>query len=385
MHGLLTLLILLSGSFIIPVLSKRLHIPSAVLLIGFGILVGPAALNFIDHDSVVEFLFEVGFIVLMFLAGLEIDFNGIRSRGRGSLITIFCICLAIFGLAFLAAYLLDLHPIYGLALSATSVGLPLAILAETGRLRSAEGQRIILFGSVGEFITVIVMTLFYFTVTFGVSLQLLWGVGKLIAVMAVAGLFLRLLMATAWWYPGIVSNMVETEESSQIGVRAALMIMMAFAVLAVLAGLESIVGAFVAGALIAFVLRGKEVLEEKLVVVGHGLFIPIFFIIVGLNFDLDVISWPSLALAAKLLLAIILVRLLPCMFLLFRGLGFIEILRTSSLLSAPLTLLVAISAIGVELNVLSQSGQATLIILAVASAIVFPILFRIIGSGCTNP
>ncbi len=382
MHGLhadlVSLLVLLLGSFLMPVLSARIHLPSAVLLIGYGLLVGPYLLDWVPDHQVVGFLYEVGFIVLMFLAGMEIDFNGLRNRGKGALLLFLGVCLAVFGLAFLAALLLELHPVFGLALGATSVGLPLAILKETGRLRSRMGQEIILLGSVGEFLTVIGMTLFYYATRFGFSLELLWGLGRLAGVLLIAGLALRALTAMAWWHPFRFSKLVKADEGSEIGVRAALLVMMLFSVLAIAAGLESIVGAFVAGALIAFVLRGKEVLEEKLTVVGHGLFVPIFFVVVGLRFDPGVITTQALGLFGVLVVTAFLARLLPCLVLLRAGLSVRGMLSTASLLSAPLTLMVAIAALGFDLGALGQEGKNTLILLALGTGIVFPVVFRLI-------
>jgi Kef-type K+ transport system membrane component KefB len=382
MHGLhadlLSLLLLLLGSFLMPLLSARIHVPAAVLLIGYGLLVGPQLLDWVPDHEVVGFLYEVGFIVLMFLAGMEIDFNGLRRRGKGALLLLAGICLAVFALAFLAAFLLNLHPVFGLALGATSVGLPLAILKETGRLRSRTGQEVILLGSVGEFLTVIGMTLFYYASRFGFSLELLWGLGKLAGVLLISGLALRALTAVAWWHPFRFSRLVKADEESEIGVRAALLVMMLFSMLAIAAGLESIVGAFVAGALIAFVLRGKEVLEEKLAVVGHGLFVPIFFIVVGLRFNPGAITSGGLGLFGLLLLAAFLVRLLPGLALLRSGLSVRGMFSAVSLLSAPLTLMVAIAALGFDLGAIQAEGKSTLILLALGSGVVFPVVFRIV-------
>ncbi|MBW1809701.1 MAG: cation:proton antiporter [Deltaproteobacteria bacterium] len=375
---LLALLVLLAGSFLMPIVSKYIFVPSAVLLIGYGLLVGPNSLNLLADGQVVGFLYELGFIVLMFLAGMEIDFNGMRARGRRAIVSMMIICLIIFSLAFAAAYLLGLHPLFGLALGAISVGLPLAILKETGMLRSQLGQGIIILGSVGEFLTVIGMTLFYFASRYGFSLELLWSLSKLIGMLVLAGITLRAFMAIAWWNPLGFTKLAKQHESSEIGVRAALLLMMTFSTLAILAGLESIVGAFVAGALIAFVLRGKEILEEKLTVVGHGLFIPIFFVIVGMRFDPAAISASGLLAAGQLVLAAIFVRLLPCLLLLRQGLTIREMLGTTSLLAAPLTLVVAIAAIGLELGILDGNGQSVLILLAVASGLIFPIIFRLL-------
>jgi Kef-type K+ transport system membrane component KefB len=384
-HDLLALLILVTGSFLMPVLSTRIRVPSAVLLIGYGLLVGPNVLHLVSDTAVVGFLFEIGFIILMFLAGLEIDFNGIRQRGLRAMLVVIVICGTIFGLAFVAAALLGLPPIFGLALGATSVGLPLAVLGETGQLRTHLGQMIVLVGSVGEFLSVVGMTLFYFAVKYGFSLQLVLGLGKLIAMLAIAGLILRALMAMAWWRPESFSTLVAERDGSELGVRAALLLMVGFSLLALLAGLESIIGAFVAGALIAFVLRGKEVLEEKLAAVGHGLFVPVFFVVVGMRFAPQGVTQEALGVAGKLLVATFIIRLLPCLGLLTQGLRLREVAGVASLLSAPLTLVVAIAALGSEIGSLDSGGASALIILAVSAGVVYPIVFRPLSGGRESP
>jgi Kef-type K+ transport system membrane component KefB len=343
------------------------------------VLVGPQALSWIQTTEVVPFLYEVGFIILMFLAGLEIDFNEIRSRGRSAVLVALGICVTIFGLAFVAAALLGFHPIFGLALGATSVGLPLAVLKETGRVRTTAGQGVILLASLGEFLTLVGMTLAYFGVKYGASLQTVWGLAKLAGMLLVAALTLRVFMAMAWWRPTRFERMVEADDGSEIGVRAALLLMMVFSVLAMLAGVESIVGAFLAGALIAFVLRGKKILEEKLAVVGHGLFVPIFFVLVGVEFDLDVMRWDNLVVALQLLVAVFVVRLLPSLALLRQGLSLRDTIGTASLLSAPLTLMVAIAALGGDIGALDAQARGTLVLLAVVTGGVFPVAYRLTG------
>ena len=377
--SLITLLVLLSGSLLMPLLSGRLRVPSAVLLILFGIVVGPHAADWVHEGEVVEFLYEIGFIVLMFLAGLEIDVNGLRKRGRAVLVLVFAICATVFGSALVVAYILGLSMVFGLALGAVSVGLPLAVLKETGALRTRLGQMVILLGSVGELLTLVGMTLLILGLEHGFSIELVTGLARLIGVLAFAGVSLRLLMAIAWWRPVPFSRFVDEDDGSEIGVRTALVMMVLFSTVAVLAGVESIVGAFLAGALTAFVLRGKEVLEEKLAVVGHGLFVPVFFIIVGLQFDVSALSWASLGMAAGLLLVVFAVRFLPSLVLTRQGLSAREAVGTACLLSAPLTLMVAIGALGVGVGAITSAEETTIVVLAMGTGLIFPILFRLLA------
>ncbi|HSA24667.1 MAG TPA: cation:proton antiporter, partial [Myxococcota bacterium] len=285
-----------------------------------------------------------------------------------------------FGLAGVACLALELDPIYGLALGASSLGLPLAVLKEVGRLRSPLGQSVILLGSLGEFLTVLGLTLFSLGSRHGFSLELLWALGKLLAVLAVAGAALRSLVALAWWRPQLFAHLVKKEDGSELGVRMTLVLMMAFSMLAWLAGVEAIVGAFVAGAVTAYVLRGKAVLEEKLSAVGHGLLVPVFFTMVGASFEPGLISPDSLLLALELTGLALAVKLLPALVLLRGGLSLRESLAAGMLLAAPLTLVVAISAVALELGAVDGAGRTSLVLLALAAGVVFPIGFHWLGA-----
>lgn len=375
---ILELLVLVAGGFLAPLLSGLVRVPSSVLLILFGVAVGPHAIGLVGDHEIPAFLAEVGFIVLMFLAGLEIDFNQIRERGLGSLLLMTGICVGVGAMAVLALLIFDLRPAHALALGAMSVGLPLAILKEGGGVRSRLGQTIILVGSVGEFLTVIGMTFYYFFGRYGMSMELLIGLGRMLAVFTIAGMVLRTFTAAAWWWPGKFATMVAEEDGSELGVRASLLLMVAFSTMALLADVESIVGAFMAGAVIAFVLRGKKILEEKLSVVGHGFFVPIFFIMVGVRFETSVITGETLGFALELLALSFVIKLVPGLFLLREGLNLRDTLAASVLLSAPLTLVVAIAGVGEEIGALDKTGTGTLVVLAILSGVVFPVAYRLI-------
>ena len=379
MHGvgssLYVFLALLGGAALMPLLAARLRIPAPVLLILYGVLIGPHGLNMVHNSPVEGFLSELGFILLMFLAGLEIDFNGLRLRGPRTIAVLGVVSAMVVGLSMLAAWRMGMPVIQGLALGAISVGMPLALLKDSGHLRTGPGQNILLLGSIGEFLTVIAMTLVDLGLRHGATLAFLGGCLQLMGFLAVAGLVLRLLVALAWWRPETFGGLVR-EHASELGVRASLFAMAAFSVIAMMAGVEPIVGAFLAGTLIAFVLRGKEVLEEKLSVVGHGLFIPIFFVGVGLRFDPNVITGPNLQLAAILLVVVFTFRLVPSLLLVGIGLRWNEIVASSALLSCPLTLMVAIATLGAEVGVLDETQKGTMVLLAIASGVLFPLVFR---------
>jgi len=174
---------------------------------------------------------------------------------------------------------------------------------------------------------------------------------------------------------------VREEDPSELGVRFGFVLMLGLAALAAWVGLEAILGAFLAGLLFSYVFRERGALETKLVALGQGFFVPIFFIHVGVTFE-----WSELGDGATLGRALIVLgvaslvaKLVPSALLLFLGLHFRAVVAGAFLLATPLTLLVAIAALGREMDVIDASTSAAVILLAIVTGVVFPTLFKLIA------
>ena len=380
-----TLLVIALGAFVVPLFSGRIGVPAAVGEIAFGLLVGPFVLGAVEETAFFDFLAEFGFAFLMFLAGLELDFAGLERRGGRTLWVSAAVVSLTFGLAFLAARSVGWPPFFGIVLGAMSIGIVLVALRETGAARSDFGQTVILVGSAGEFLTIIVFTLYGIVAVNGFGVVFIQQSLNLAAVFLVAYIVLRTLRLLVWWFPRWFSRMVEVEDPSEIGIRAGLALMVAFFAISELLGMEAILGAFVAGALFSFVFREKGILEKKLAGLGHGFFIPVFFIHVGVSFDLASLGNPEIIpLLTQLLALSLLVKLIASLPLLAMGLGIRQISGAALLLATPLTLLVAIAALGLELGVLSELESATVILAAAISALIFPTAYRKLAGGTTK-
>jgi Kef-type K+ transport system membrane component KefB len=171
--------------------------------------------------------------------------------------------------------------------------------------------------------------------------------------------------------------MIDTEDTSEIGVRAGLALMIAFVAVSELLGMEAILGAFLAGALFTFVFREKGILETKLAGLGHGFFIPVFFIYVGVSFNLGALREPEIyPLLSRILGLLLAIKLLASIPLIALGFTVRQVLGASLLLATPLTLLVAVAAIGLDLGALTELENAGVILVAVLSALLFPTLFK---------
>lgn len=372
-----TLLVIALGAFVVPLVSGRLGVPAAVGEILFGMLVGPFVLGAVEETAFFDFLAEFGFAFLMFLAGLELDFAGLERRGGRMLWVSGLVASLTIALAFLAARAVGWPPFFGIVLGAMSIGIVLVALREAGEVKSAFGQTVILVGSSGEFLTILIFTLYGIVIRNGLGLRFFRETVNLAVVFVVAFIVLRTLRLLVWWFPSWFSRMVDVEDPSEIGIRAGLALMVVFFAISELLGMEAILGTFLAGALFSFVFREKGILETKLAGLGHGFFIPMFFIHVGVSFDLDSL-WnpeiiPSLAQVLGLLL---LVRVLAALPLLAMGFGLRQIGGAALLLATPLTLLVAIAALGLELGVLDELQSVTLILAAAISGLIFPTAYR---------
>jgi Kef-type K+ transport system membrane component KefB len=375
--GAVSLLVLALGAFLIPLLSERLRLPAVVGEILFGMSISPQALDLTSRTAFTRFLAQFGFAFLMFLAGMEIDFSKIERMGRKVVLA----CAGVAVGSFLVALLLTLafhRPLFlVLVLGAMSLGLVLATLRGLDLTRRPIGQLVLLVGTLGEFLTLILLTVGDIAALHGFGVDLVLAVGKLALVFGLAWLCLVLLRTLIWWFPDAFSRVIATKDSSEIGVRASLALMLAFVAVASLLGVETILGAFLAGALFSFVFREKEAVEHKLSSLGFGFFIPIFFIDVGMSFDLSGLFggevWRQLGFVAG---ASLVAKVVPCLLLLAAGLRFREALGSGVLLAAPLTLLVAESRIGLEIGAIDSTMSLTIVLFAVLGGIVFPTAFR---------
>ena len=169
------------------------------------------------------------------------------------------------------------------------------------------------------------------------------------------------------------------DTTAQIRVRGAFVLMVGFVALAENVGLEVILGAFAAGALLSLIDRDRKMthpqFRTKLEAAGFGIFIPVFFVTTGLRFDLDALfaSAGTVARVPLFLLALLLVRGLPAL-LYTRLVGRRRAMIAGVLQATSLPFIVAASQIGMDIGVLTQANGAALIAAGLLSVIIFPAL-----------
>jgi len=300
-----------------------LRLPSAVLEIVAGIVVGPAVLGWVEMDDVIRVFSLFGLAFLLFLAGLEIDFDRLRGRPLRLASTGFVVSLAIallVGAALAAAGQVEDGLIVAIILSATSLGVVVPVLKDAGEAGSPFGQLVIAAASIADFASIILLTLFFSREATGTGTKLLLLAGFVVAALvAVAGL------AGLERWRRLSATLVRLQDTTaQVRVRGAFLLLAAFVALAEQLGLEVILGAFTAGVILSLVDRDALMthphFRTKLEGAGFGFFVPVFFVGVGLTFDLGALfgSASTVLCLPLFLAALLVVRGLPA--ILYRGL-----------------------------------------------------------------
>ena len=379
--GFTNLLIISAVAFTAPLLlgmAPSVALPAVVLEIVLGIVIGPSVLGWVEVDEPVTVLSVVGLAFLLFLAGLEIDFRQLRGRALRVASTGFAVSFAVAVVvcaALKAVGLIDDVLFVAIVLSATSLGIVIPVLKDRGESGSTFGQLVIAGATIADFATIILLSLLFSRDSRSTTATLI-----LLGLLALAVVAVGLVIAGAEHLRPLSATLRRLQDTTaQIRVRGAFVLLVGLTALATELGLEVILGAFLAGAIVTLVDMDREMthplFRTKLDAIGFGVFIPVFFVTSGVSYDLDALLESGSALAAVpvFLVALLLIRGLPA--LLYRPLiGTERVLPAALLQATSLPFIVAATAIGLEIGVISPAGAASLIAAGLLSVVAFPAL-----------
>jgi Kef-type K+ transport system membrane component KefB len=377
--GFTNLLIIVAVGFAAPLalgFAPAIRLPSVVVEIVAGIVVGPAVLGWVSVDEPVRVFATVGLAYLLFLAGLEVDFDRLRGRILRVALIGFAVSLAIaivVGLVLKAGGFVSQPLFVAIVLSATSLGVLVPVLKDAGEIESTFGQLIVASATIADFATVILLSLFFSreagsTASRAILLGGLVVVAVLVA-LAIAGIEHSRRLSD------VLQRLQDT--TAQVRIRGAFVLLIGLVALATELGLEVILGAFIAGAIVSLVDRDRAMTHPdfrlKLEAAGFGIFIPVFFVTTGVRYDLDALTADASTLlhVPVFLAALVAVRGLPA--LLYRPVIPRDRLAVAVLMQATsLPFIVAATAVGLALDVVSPANAAALIAAGLLSVVVFP-------------
>jgi Kef-type K+ transport system membrane component KefB len=374
------LLIVVAVTFVAPLtlgFFPSVKLPSVVLEILAGIVIGPSVLGIVHVDEAISVISVLGLAFLLFLAGLEIDFQ--RLRGQVLRVTMIAFVVS-FGIALLVALvlkatgLIETPLLIAIILCATSLGVLIPVLKDAGEISSTFGQLIVAAGTIADFGAVILLSIFFS------------GEGSVGSTLILIGSLVVLAVAVFIAVKGAERSSLLRQDllrlqdtTAQIRVRGAVVLLVGFAAIADSLGLESILGAFIAGAVLSLLDKDEQMthpeFRRKLEAVGFGIFIPVFFVTSGVNYDLDALtsSASNVLMVPIFLAALLAARGLPA--LLYRRLLDTKHTAIAGLMQATsLPFIVAAVAIGEDLNLVTTAEGAALIGAGLLSVLLFPVI-----------
>jgi Kef-type K+ transport system membrane component KefB len=374
------LVIVAAIAFLVPLglgLVPAVRIPSVVLEIAAGVLIGPAVLGLVEVDLPLQVLALLGLAFLLLLAGLEIDLDRLRGPRLRSAAAGFVVSLAValaIGLGLYAVDLIEAPLLVAIILSSTSLGIVIPVLADTGQAETTLGQLIIAGSSIADFGAIILLSLFFSGDSSSVGSTLLL-IGGFVALVIATGVAL----AEVEHSSRLSSALRRLQDTSaQIRVRGAFLLLVGLVVIAQLFGLEVILGAFFAGAVLKLLDRDQMMthtgFHTKLQAVGFGVFIPFFFVTSGMQLDVGALlsGGAALTLVPVFLVALLLARGLPAV-LYRRMVGERGSLAAGLLQATSLPFIVAATGIGMELGLLSSAVGAAMVVAGLLSVVLFPL------------
>jgi trk system potassium uptake protein TrkA len=388
------LLIVVGLAFLAPLVTSRIHrlrIPTVVGEILAGMIVGQSGLGLVHEDQTLEILSLLGFAYLMFLSGLEVDFSAILPRPgtlKGSWRQRLGNPLSLGGLTFALTLLLALLAAWGLhgvdaaddpwlmalILSTTSLGLVVPVLKERDLTTKPYGQSLLVAAVIADFATMLLVSVYVVLHTHGLTPEVL----LFLLLFGAFGTAYRVAIMARRRFPGLRFVRGLAQATTHLDVRGAFAIGLAFIALAENLGVEMILGAFLGGSLISLLSdRGASDLHHRLDVIGYAFFIPIFFVMVGVRFDLASVLSSSRTLLLVPLLLVLAYGIKFLSSLLFRvGASWRETTAAGALLSSRLSLIIAVAAIGLDLGSVDDATNSAIILVAIVTSTLSPLLFN---------
>jgi len=348
-----------------PHLSRLLRLPTAPIEIILGSFLAYFGILQISN-GIFYLVAHVGFLYLMFLAGLEVNLKNIFKMPRLYITQSFYFLLFMSALAVVFGFLFELNPVLIIILPLISIGMLATLSKEYGN-ESRWIKIAFLVGTLGEVLSIVALTIFEAYSSFGSFDELLSKMILLAIFLAAIYLLYIIFRTLFWWYPEFKTMLMpstKTVDGKYQDLRLAMGLFFIMISIMLKLHLEVAFGAFIAGVFISTFFHHNRELEEKMSSFGFGFLVPVFFIYIGASFQLETIFIAEvLEIALILLVGMFSIRIIAAF-----TLSFITEKRQAILialaLSMPLTLMIAIATIANENNDMINFHEYNAVILA---------------------
>ena len=340
-------------------------IPAVEILIGSLL----ATFGIIHKNEYFELVAEVGFLYLMFLAGLEVNLSKVLNAPKALLQrgTIYVGLISI--LSVISWYIFNLNVIFTISLPLISVGL----LATLSKIYGKDAKWIevgFIVGVIGEIASIIALTVLDAASEVGFSIELLYKLSILFGFIVLIVVLYKALDLLFWWSPELKDKLMPKNSHAEQDIRLSMALFFLFIVVMIALHLELALGTFIAGVAISAFFHHKVELEEKLGNFGFGFLVPLFFVHVGTTFDLSAVTLPGVFSGAMLIIILSFGIKIVSTVILQPFLNTKELILMALGLSMPLTLLVAVATIGYHSKYITLLNYYSLILAAILEILI---------------
>lgn len=371
----LTLVAILA--FEAPFFARALKLPLVVGEILFGVIVGTIihllgefGLNISLTSDVLEVLSTLGFVMLMFMIGMENDLEELKNLKRREKWSVLLILAANFLIAVVPVIIFGLPIFVGLILGGVSVAVVVPILREMHLNRTGFGLKLLIIAHLADIIAIILIS---------IATASLSGWVALLEILLIPLVFMALFWfmdILIWYRPKIVSRILNPNDQSELGVRSMLAIILIFYGLAFFIGMEAILGAFFAGMLFSAIFKERGAMMEKFMPLGFGFLIPIFFIYQGFELSfLSLIDPYAVGLLVLFTLTAVVSKVVPLIVSKFFSHKWSD-LGGAVLLGTNLSVVVAGVNMGQKAGIIENEIASILILYGIISCVLFPMVFK---------
>lgn len=361
--------------WISPYVSKfsKLPIPSVEIVLGSLF----AYLGFIGHNQYFSLIAEVGFLYLMFLAGMEVDLKKLTNSPKSVIqkSIIFLFFLGAFAVIF--GFIFDLNAVIIISMPLISIGL-LATLSKTYGKEVSWVQLAFIVGVLGEILSITTLTVFDAAITTGFNINLIIKIGYLALFILVIYILYKSLQLMFWWFPEFKHTLVPKVDTSSQDIRLSMALFFILIAVMLALKLELALGSFIAGIAISAFFHHEKQLEDKMSSLGFGFLVPLFFIHVGASFDIKALPLDGVVSGALLITVIMIISRVFSAVVLKTISGAKDALLVALSLSMPLTLLVAVATIGYETKLIDLLTYYQLILASIFEILISMTLIKIL-------
>lgn len=358
-----------------PMVSKIIKAPVVVIEIVLGLIAG--YLGLIYDDETLKLIAKFGFVYLMFLAGLEINFKLVKIIKATLAWNVVLYFVLLYSIAGLVCWLFDLGLTYFVALPIFSLGMIMMLMKEYGKEEPWLNLALSI-GVVGEIISILALTLFSGWTEHGLNISFFISILTIISVVAITVLGLRVFYISFWWFPELKKFLIPDSDNDRYDqdIRFSISLLLILVSIMLILKIDVVLGAFTAGLFFKMFFSQKHELQEKIESFGFGFFAPIFFIYTGSTVDLEIVDLQILKHALFIMAAIISIRLISSYLVFYNYLKFKQTTLFALSDSMPLTFMVAIAMLSYNYGLISQEEYFSFIIASMIDGLFLMILIR---------